>query len=259
MAMEAKALTDLLITYIGWRIRFVASRPRKVIGLPTLNDDNRTAKLRPNIDAFLRQVEQGADLTPYLSLLARKGYTPAAENRSVGGDTWADKDFLLNVMGLHHFHLGLHLESAGHIVRTNEVLFASVTRDEFEILGLADHHAFEHEDTGAMTPERNRLWTMYQERQARDALPGQLVIGGFGNLGIATSGHPVVVTLAAQRHIKIIEDIEPKLDDPSYVRTLYGQRAVPTKPKPKWAYRHLDLGLLDEPAQHFGLLHKGPN
>ncbi|MCP6571029.1 hypothetical protein NL494_28055, partial [Klebsiella pneumoniae] len=59
---------------------------------------------------------------------------------------------------------------AGHMARTNEVLFASVTRDEFEILGLFDHAAFEHEDDGSMTPEREKLWAAYQVREAAGLL-----------------------------------------------------------------------------------------
>jgi hypothetical protein len=54
-------------------------------------------------------------------------------------------------MGLHHFHLGLTMGAAGHAARTNQVLFASVTRDEFEFLGLFDHSAFEYEGDGRET------------------------------------------------------------------------------------------------------------
>jgi len=141
-AMEAKHLTDLLIAFIGWRLRFVGARRRKVRGIEALTGDARATALRPNIEAFLRAVEAGEDLTPYLSLAPlTQGYTPAAEPGTLGADTWADKDFLLNVMGLHHFHLGMTKEAGGHMARTNEVLFVSVTRDTFEIIGLFDHAA----------------------------------------------------------------------------------------------------------------------
>ena len=53
--------------------------------------------------------------------------------------TWEDKDFLLNVMGLHHFHLGLRQEKSGLMGRTVEVVFAHVSRDTVDILGLFDH------------------------------------------------------------------------------------------------------------------------
>jgi hypothetical protein len=259
-AMQAKDVTDLLITFIGWRIRYVAQRPRKVTGRGNLADDPRTAGLKPNIDAFIAAVEAGNDLSPYLSLDPHtRGYTPAADPKTRGADTWADKDFLLNVMGLHHFHLGLTMEAAGHIARTNEVLFASVTRDRLEIIGLFDHDAFEHEDDGTMTPERVKLWRAYQAREAAGALPGQLMVGGYANLGVTLSSQPVAVVRTAQRHVKIIREIDPKLDDPAYVSTLYGASGAPAKPKLKWCYVHLDFGLCDEAAGFFGVLERGPN
>jgi hypothetical protein len=258
-AMESKPLTDLLITYIGWRLRCVAQRPRKVTGRSNLAGDPRAVALKPNIDAFIDAVEAGNDLTPYLSLDHKRGYTPAADPAAGGTETWADKDFLLNVMGLHHFHLGVTMEAAGHAARTNEVLFASVTRDVFDILGLFDHAAFEYEGDGTMTPERVKLWGAYQAREEAGALPGQLMMGGYGNFGITTSSQPLVVTRAAMRHVARIREIDPKLDDPAFVKTLYGAAGVPAKPKLEWAYRHLDFGLSDESAGYFCFFERGPN
>jgi len=187
-----------------------------------------------------------------------RGYTPAAEGRR-GEDSWADKDLLLNVMGLHHFHLGLTMEAAGHAKRTDEVLFASVTRDTFEIIGLFDHAAFDHQDDGTMTPERQALWSAYEARAAAENLPGQASIGGYGCRGITTSGHPLAVVLAAQEHVRVIQEIDPKLDDAAYVCSLYPEASAPSRLKLKWFYRHLDLGLLDEAASFFGILSRGPN
>jgi hypothetical protein len=110
-----------------------------------------------------------------------------------------------------------------------------------------------------MTAERQKLWTAYQARQAAGALPGQLSVGGFGGLGVALSSHPVAVTLTAQRHVRMIREIDLKLDDPICVKTLYPEGAVPAKPKPSWCYRHLDFGLLDESASHLAVLEYGPN
>jgi hypothetical protein len=98
--MESKNLTDLIITYTGWRLRYVAPRVRKVTGRANLTGDSRATALTSNIDAFIKAVEAGNDLTPYLSLEPHgHGYTPAADPKTPGVDTWADKDFLLNVMG----------------------------------------------------------------------------------------------------------------------------------------------------------------
>ena len=60
-------------------------------------------------------------------------------------------------MGVHHFHLGLHQETSGLMTRTNEVLFAAVSRDTFNVLGLFDHSVFDSTVDDAIAPERERL------------------------------------------------------------------------------------------------------
>ena len=110
-----------------------------------------------------------------------------------------------------------------------------------------------------MTPARVKLWQAYQKREAAHALPGQLMVGGFANFGITLSSQPVAVVRAAQRHVAIMREIDPKLDDPTYVKTLYGNTAVPAKPKLRWWYACLDFGLFDEPANVFAVFARGPN
>ena len=69
----------------------------------------------------------------------------------------------------------------------------------------------------------------------------------------------MAVVRTAQRHVKIIREIDPKLDDPAYVNELYGASGAPAKPKLKWCYVHLDFGLCDEAAGFFGAIARGPN
>lgn len=139
------------------------------------------------------------------------------------------------------------------------MVFASVTRDTFEILGLFTHTVFTDENRTQMTPERERMWAIYEARRAREVLAKPLSLGGYGDLGILLSSHPVFVTRYAQRHVKIIREIDPNLDDKPYVSRLYGESGTPIKPNLKWHYQHLDLGLLDEKAEFFGICEKGPN
>ena len=259
-ALEKKGLTDLLIIYLSWRLRFVAPRPRTVSGRQTLASDSRAAALDPMISDFLAKVEAGDDLTPYLSLEPRtRGYTPDAQTRGASADSWADKDFLLNVMGLHHFHLEPAGETKGSRQRTNEMLFASVTRYVFEIVGLFYHSTFDRLDDDTMTPERTRLWTLYDQRREEGALPGQLRLDGFGGLGLVTSGHPLAVVRTAQDHARLIRQIDRLLDDPAELSKFYPDGKLPARPKPQWHYSHLDLGLADERAGVFMRLTKGPN
>jgi hypothetical protein len=249
-----------MIVYIAWRLRFVGHRPRIVTGRSRLVADPRFSALQPNIDAFLREVEAGSDLTPYLSLEPRtRGYIPAAQPNVANADRWADKDVLLNVMGLHHFHLGLTKEPAGHVSRTNDVVLASVTRDQFEIIGLFDHTVFEHLNDGEMNPEREKLWRVYEVQRSTGDLPGQLSVGGYANFGLALSGHPIAVVRAAQYHLQIMRNRDPELDDPTFLKKFYPDDSVPKNTKIKWTYTHLDLGITDKRESFFGIFHEGPN
>ena len=110
-----------------------------------------------------------------------------------------------------------------------------------------------------MTPERGRLWSIYDAHQAANNSPGQFIVGGFGNLGISTAGTPLAITLAAIRQIRIAQEIEPKLDDPDFVRTLLGEHTVPAELNLKWCYNHLDFGLSNEPSNEFFILMRGLN
>lgn len=81
-----------------------------------------------------------------------------------------------------------------------------------------------------MTPERHKLWSAFETRQRQSALPSHLIISGYGGLGITMGGSPTSVVIAAQRHVRIMQEIEPKLDDPAYVKGLYGETGAPASP-----------------------------
>lgn len=257
--VKAMSLTDLMVAFLSWRLRFVGVRPRKFIAHSSATSDPRWPALSANISAFKAAVVAGADLTPYLSLQPRtRGFTPAAKGPNA--DSWADKDFILNVMGFHHFHLGLTTEAAGHIARTDEVIFAAVDRDRFHVIGLFDHDAFEDQTATGMTPERLRLWQTHEDWLAAGLPPGAFVIsGGYGGLGISTSGHSTAVVMAATDYRRIIESIDPQLDDPAYLDQTFGPLAPGAKRKLEWAMIHLDLGILDTATKTFYSFRKGPN
>lgn len=258
-SLESKAHTDLFIIFMCWRLRHVAMRPRTVSNLSVLDGDARANALTANIQALLHNVETGSDLGPYLSLKAhRHGYVQAHDPSIRNTASWEDKDFLLNVMGLHHFHLGLTKEKGGYVARTNEVLFAYVSRDTFQVLGLFDHSVFDWTLGDVMAAERARLWSIYDEFQAAQAAPGEIVIGGIRGMGITTAGTPTVITWTVIRQTEIMRQLEPQLDDIDFLRNLYGDHPFPQKIRLSWHYNHLDFGLVNEPSREFLKLLPGP-
>ena len=243
-----------------WQLRRVAVRPRRVTGVSALKTDDRYAVAGQNIAAFIRAVETGADLNPYLSRKAhRHGYVMAVDKEISDTATSIDKDFLLNVMGYHHFHLGLQKQATGLMARTDEVLMASVTRDTFRILGLFAHSVFNWSVDDAMVPERERLWSIHDECRSEETPPGGIMLDGYGGLGITTAGTPTAIAINAMRQMTMIRRIDPRLDDSEYVKALFAEHTVPTKLALEWHYNHLDFGLLNAPSGHFIVLMRGPN
>lgn len=253
--LEGQSLTDLFIHYMSWRTRFVAQRPRTVSIRASAENDKRWPTLKPGIDLLLDKIRHGDDVTPHLSLKAlQEGYTPAAQRSAA--DRWADKDFLLNVMGFHHFHLGTTLEPKGFIKRTDNVLFAYITRTHFDVLGLFDHSVFNNDDPTSMTAEHTRLWQLHEEVIFADVDPGFVVVAN----PITTSGHMLHIVELAQRAARIIKQIDPRLDDRAYLQNhIYGKHLpVPTKLKLRWDFSDLDLCLIDDVTHTGFIMQRGP-
>jgi hypothetical protein len=180
-----------------------------------------------------------------------RGFTPAASGPDA--DRWADKDMLLNVMAYHHFHL----DAAPHNKkRSDDVLFAHVTPDTFTLLGIFDHTVFCYT---RITAERMRLWEIFGAHATGHASAGPVVLSM-----INTSGHSMHLRQLAMDYARAIETIDPKLDDPDYVRRLYEHKGfpVPARPKLCWDLQYLKLGLFDERTRtffHLPVCHRSPH
>jgi hypothetical protein len=134
--MQQKQLPEPLIDYVNWRSRYVGERPRTVTVESAAKADPRCSAHSVAIGAFIDKVRRGDDLTPHLSIKPHtRGYAPAAGAPGAGiEDRWSDKDFLLNIIGYHHFHLGTAIQKRGHVDRTDDLIFAEVRRHTFKVI-----------------------------------------------------------------------------------------------------------------------------
>jgi hypothetical protein len=256
--LEEISFVDLLLIYVNRNSRFVPPRPRRIHIEPSLTADRRWKDLSSNTKSLFDKSRRGNDLTPHLSLqIFKKGFRPNQPASSKVLDRWADKDFLLNVMGYHYFHLSHIIDKNGSVKRTDTVLFAKLTRDEFTAIGFFDHSVFESSKvTGQpMEKERQRLWKIFLARQEKDVPPGNVFIPAE----IMTSGHSARHVRMAIRYAEIIDELDPKLDDPDYVGSIFGKYGGndPRKIKPVWHLNYLDFGLFDKKLNAFCILQKG--
>jgi hypothetical protein len=250
--MQRKPFSEVMIDYLNWRSRYVGVRPRAVTIERSADNEPHWTTARPALLAFLEKVEEGQDLTPHLSLAPHtKGYTPAARGQNATADErWSDKDFLLNVMGYHHFHLGTTTAAAGQVNRTDLIVFARVTRDAFVLIAIFDHSVFE-----TCSAERIRLWTLHDKMTSQGASPGSVVLSGM----ITMSGHSLTVVQSALDYVRQIRTVDANLGDTVFVRKLFqdADLSIPLKPKFEWGLRHLDLLLVEHSSQTRFLIRRG--
>jgi hypothetical protein len=252
--LENEPLSSLFVHYTNWAIRYIPPRKRKVRIEDTARYDPRWKILKNNIDVFIKKAESGDDLTPHLSLLPHtKGYTPKSA-RKANQDSWADKDFLLIVMGYHHFHLGIKIENGGFAERTNDLIIAKITRDEMFIICICDHSVFNNED--GLTSERKRLWKIFTDCMTRGMPPRTFYVP----YDITTSGHSGFLVDTSIRWAKLVRKIDPEMDNPSFAIDAYNRANLPCPKDPKisWHIHYLDLGYLDSATNTFFIINNGP-
>lgn len=249
--MREKRFNDLLIDYFNWRSRYVGTRPREIIVEPTASLDFRWNWLSADINSFLEKVRRGDDLTPHLSIQPHTlGYTPKSQKPGAPtADKWLDKDFHLNTKGYHHFHFGSKIERKGHAQRTDDLLFAKVTRDTFTVIGIFSHDVFK-----LNSAENLRFLQIHDLLIFREHPPGAVIISN----PIATSGHALHVVFHARHCLWHMSQVEPKLDDWEFVQSLYESKEdAPTKPE--WGFLHLDLAIVNNKKRTFLIRQKGWN
>jgi hypothetical protein len=252
--MQLKRLSDVLVDYIHWRARYVGKRPRQIEIEAAAKASPRWSAMAAAIEAFLEKVRSGDDLTPYLSLTPHtRGYSLAAHTPgATNEDRWSDKDLLLTRMNYHHFHLGMDIEAAGHAARTDDLIFAEVSRDKFKVIAIFNHGVFDQDSS-----ERRRLSALHNQIIFRGLPPGAGLMDG----PVTTSGHAMHVVMYAQCCARWIESVEPALDDRAYVDNWYALSKIelPPKPKFKWTFLHLDLAVYESTKGTAFLLQQGWN
>lgn len=244
--LENQSLNGILIAYLHWKTRVVPPRRRKVHIYPEVTSDKKWKALKSGVNGLLDKVRKGEDLYPHLSLRAHKyGYTPVERVRNGEADSWEDKDQLLNTKGFHHFHLSMNIQSTGLGERTDSVLFAFVSRDQFHAVGLFDHSVFDKPDSlNGMTEARERMWSLHEKYTTFGMKPGTV----YMNNPITTSGHPLSIITLADHYASIIRETDPKLEERTFVNELYAQSPFPSPERYKfeWSIKGLDLIIFDK-------------
>jgi hypothetical protein len=139
-------LIKLLHAYLKWAYRLVPPRPRKVSFTPSFWGSPVARSHGGDILALTTSIERGDDLSVYLSSLVReRGYVPQQVWEQLPRDEarWRDRDFVLNVLGLHHLHISnVSGGRGGNKHRGDELAFVEFDRDTTIFVHAGTHAEF---------------------------------------------------------------------------------------------------------------------
>ncbi len=173
--LKTQSLETLMVGYVHWAIRSVATRPRKpIVEQP---DDPHWRKIAHHAAPLLKLVEEGGDVMPYVCFAPHLGNFAAP-----GYAEWPDKDQLLAALGYHVFQCEPREQT-----RTGNHVLAFVDRFTFTVLGAFHGNAVSGEGV-----ERARLWELVRAH------------------GIAPMDRQSLVQMAIGR-VRKIDELDPKL------------------------------------------------
>jgi hypothetical protein len=264
--LRAMTLPSLLILFIGWRDRFIAPRPRKVLTWDRFLRDDGVKQHFPAIQKLQCRIAAGEDLTPFLSKdIARYGYVrPKIGNDGKRrGVEWRDKDYALNAYGVHHLHLSDRIRRNGWSRRTEELLYISFDRESAFLVMVGDHDSFDDGSLAEAVAEMRAAsgeeikgisGTEYTSAE-RNVLQrhGFATVAQVGDkvvLGavLSSAGTSFFHTRHADRILLTIAANELLLDQEQYVRPWFESagRGYPAAPEFLWMLDYCDLCVLEK-------------
>jgi hypothetical protein len=141
-ALANKHPAEILCLYLNWRNRLIPPQPRSVAKSIVFNQNPIAAQRSEAISEIVADIEQGNDLTKYLSRRVTTGFAfppkPGAKNLA----KLQHLDLLLNEWGIHHLHISTTTEADGFVERDDPLLFAMFEPETAYLLEIGTHSSF---------------------------------------------------------------------------------------------------------------------
>lgn len=255
---QRHSLGDLIRRYFARIRRLIPPAKRRVTFVRQFWDGDLISRHLGKVFALTRLVEDGADLTPYLSTRAMR---PGTQPR----DAHHDGDFGLAAYDVHHLHFDPIDPAGPRKVRQKDkedaMLFATFGRDSAAFLMVGPHTAFHdgtleaavvqaRADAGHMVLpglQGERAFTPQQRTaMGRRGINTTVDIGGQAVISSMVMGNGTsmrtlrMADFAASR----IQELDLILDDTARARQLLGER-VPDAPVFQWCFDHTRLVLVE--------------
>lgn len=138
VARELSAMTpsELLIRWLNWTRRMLPQAPRQVLQSNEFAANPVAQTRRADIQAFVADIQSGADLTKYLSRRVKHGYVNTS---GIKPHRRKDLDLMLSAWGVHHLHFSQDVESDGFVNQKRPIIFAVFRRDRAFLIDVMNH------------------------------------------------------------------------------------------------------------------------
>lgn len=140
--LRSKHPGTLLALYYNWCNRLISAHPRKVMRSGPFNQKLVSAEQPDDIGKIIADIEQGVDLTKYLSCRVRVGFELPKKSTKKKLRQLRHLDLLLNEWRIHHLHLNSTIEANGLVKRGNPLLFAMFLPGKAYLLDIGTSRQF---------------------------------------------------------------------------------------------------------------------
>jgi hypothetical protein len=135
--LEAMTTSDLLIRWLNWTRRMLPSVSRQVLQSREFLANPVQKQRNDDVRALIEDIQQGADLTKYLSRSVQHGYINPANLET---HRRKDLDLMLSAWGIHHLHFSQVVEPDGFVKRGGPIIFAMFRSDKAFLIDIMTHN-----------------------------------------------------------------------------------------------------------------------
>jgi hypothetical protein len=264
-ALKAKHPGALLVLYHNWRTRLVSANPRRVLRSDVF-DKNPVAAQRPEIiAAVIADIEQGNDLTKYLSRRVTRGFELPAKPTQKKLNRLQHLDLLLNEWRIHHLHLSTTVGADGFVERDDPLLFAMFMRGNAYLLDIGTHDTFADDQLveiavrnwpsdqlfielkGILGLRGGKPYSSDDRKKLRGAGIASFVQIGTQVFsppgGISTAGTSTQASMWANRVMRTLQNFDAQMQkDPSDIINLIKEHGGQPSEKPEFEFAMLPSG-----------------
>jgi hypothetical protein len=130
----------LLVVYHNWMSRRVKPQPRTVVKSKAFQQNPLTAQRASDLAQIIADIEQGRDLTKYLSRQIER-----AVGQASGQPPRPDIDWMLNDWRVYHLHISIQIDPDGFVTRHKQknadepLLFAAFQQQTAYMIDIMKH------------------------------------------------------------------------------------------------------------------------